>query len=168
MRFINFGAVLGRGGDASNFSSNGWKDMAMLGSAKPAGDAMVNTSATKVRIVNFGVIAGGGGAGSDSLHQESGASVRAGGGAPYGLGGITYDPMGVEWPDGYSLRNGANASFTEGGKGGSYNAVHSGNGGKWGFWGTAASDNKELNQPGYAFRGDFAITNLGDGRSIGR
>lgn len=165
---VNFGAILGRGGDAQDVISNGWSYSPKPGTGSAPGDAMYNYSAASLNVLNHGVIAGGGSAGAESVSRNKGGSTRAGGGAPFGIGGKTWLTTGERfYPNKYGVKDGGDASFTGGGGAGVYHDIYSGRGGAWGEVGTRANNNTFVHPAGRVYTGNVIIINTGSGYTKG-
>jgi len=167
---VNFGAILGRGGDAQDvvMFNNAWSYRPKTGTGSAPGDALYNYSVATLNITNHGVIAGGGSAGAEAISGNRGGSTRAGGGAPYGVGGKSYLENGDRWfPSRYGVKDGGDASFSGGGGAGVYHDIYSGRGGAWGEVGTRANNNTFVHPAGHVYTGNVLITNTGSGYTKG-
>ena len=105
INIYNEGYILGKGGDGDNYtppaySSDWWQTqinnvvVENFQRTNTGGDAILSVDVKEINIYNNGVIAGGGGApdyGYSSQKNGNATYYAAPGGAPFGLGTITYN-----------------------------------------------------------------------------
>lgn len=143
IKLINYGIVLGRGGDGGDWYSSGGSQPGDDG-----GTGIVNLSTVNINVTNHSILGGGGGGGSANRSDEQ-WGYGGGGGAPYGTGGVGGNNS-VEATDGGLLTGG----------------VGGGNIGADGAdWGLSAQSG---GLAGFIKSGLVSITNIGSGQIRGR
>lgn len=153
IQFINFGAILGRGGTGAKIED--YKNRLPAAKATPGGSAFQGGTAS-LHITNAGIIAGGGGGGADGKWQALGGG---GGGAPYGEAGTgnysTWHPSRIPLP----------GTFEVGGGGGYMgDGRWGGQGGGWGYTGQDVTGVGKPAVAGKAIIGsNITVVNIGTG-----